>query len=84
MNFSTFTLQAGPFPRGVWLVLLLSCFVEIPEFNANSVDPDQTLHFVVSDLSLHCLPMSLLWEARHEWVKEGRQLLQTGSCLPHI
>ena len=30
------------FIRGVWLVLLLSCFVEMSELNANSVDPDQT------------------------------------------
>ena len=26
---------------------------------ANNVDPDQTLHYVASDLSLHCLPMTL-------------------------
>ena len=31
---------------------------------ANSVDPDQ-----MSDLGLHCLPMSQNWDARHEWVK---------------
>ena len=29
--------------RGVWLVSLLSCFVEFTVFNANSVDSDQTL-----------------------------------------
>ena len=40
--------------RGIWLVLLLSCFVEISELNANSVDPDQTPRFAVSDLGLHC------------------------------
>ena len=28
--------------RGVWLVLSLSCSVEISEFNANIEDPDQT------------------------------------------
>ena len=27
-------------------------------FQANSGDPDQTLHSVASDLGLHCLPMS--------------------------
>ena len=32
--------------------------------NANSVDPDQTLHDAASDLGVHCLPMSLLWDAR--------------------
>ena len=36
------------------------------ELNENGVDPDQT-----SDLGLHCLPMSLLWDARLEWVKTG-------------
>ena len=25
---------------------------------ANNVDPDQMPHYVVSDLSLHCLPMT--------------------------
>ena len=42
------------------------------------------LHSAASDLGLHCLPLSLLWDARHKWVK----LLQhtnvsnpeTGSC----
>ena len=33
-------------------------------FNANSVDPDQTPQNAASDLVLHCLPMSLLWDAR--------------------
>ena len=28
--------------RGLWLVLIISMFIEIPVFNANSVDPDQT------------------------------------------
>ena len=44
-------------------------FEEIPELNANSVDPDQTPHSAASDLGLHCLPMSLLWDAMHKWVK---------------
>ena len=37
-------------------------------FNANSVDPAQTLRSVASDLGLHCLSMSLLWNASHKWV----------------
>ena len=36
--------------------LLLSCFAELSELNANSVDPDQMPH---SDLGLLCLSMSL-------------------------
>ena len=52
--------------------LLNSCFVEISELYANSVDPDQTPHSAASDLSLHCLPMSLLSEARYKWVKRDQ------------
>ena len=47
--------------RDVWF-LLVSCFVEI------SVDPDQMPCFAASDLGLHCLPMSLIWDARLKWV----------------
>ena len=43
--------------------------MEISVFSANSVDLNQTQHSVASDLGLHCLPMSLLWDARHKWVK---------------
>ena len=39
--------------RGVWLFLLIPCFIEIPVFNANSVDPDQTPRSVASDLGVH-------------------------------
>ena len=56
--------------RGVCLVfLLLLCFIESPVFNANSIDPDQTLCSVASDQGLNCLPMSLLRDAMHKWVK---------------
>ena len=55
--------------RGVWLVFIITIFIEIPVLNANSVDPDQTLHSAASDLGPHCLPLSLLWDARHKWVK---------------
>ena len=56
--------------KGMFISLLLHvpCFIEIPVFNANSVDPDQMPHSMASDLGLHCLPMSLLWEARHKCV----------------
>ena len=36
---------------------------------ANSADPDQTPHSAASDLSLHCLPVTLLWVSRLQWVK---------------
>ena len=50
------------------LFSVLPFITEIPVFNANSVDPDQMPHFVASNLGLHCLPVSLLWDAMHKWV----------------
>ena len=52
--------------RGGWLILsAVHCmYNKIPVFNANSVDPDH-----MPDLGLHCLSVSLLWEARQKWVK---------------
>ena len=29
---------------------------------------DQTSRFAASGLGLYCLPLSLLWDARHNWV----------------
>ena len=50
--------------NNVWSVYLFvgaaSYFLETSVFNAKGVDPNQTPH---SDLGLHCLPMSLLWDA---------------------
>ena len=45
--------------------------MEFLVFNANSADPDQTQHSAASDLGLHCLPMSHLWDTRLKWVKEA-------------
>ena len=58
------------YTRGVWLVLVLSCFVKTSELLANSVDPDETSRSVASDLGLHFLPVSLLWDARfkYKWI----------------
>ena len=39
---------------------------------ANSIDPDQTPRSAASDLGLRCLLMSLLWDARLEWIKDVR------------
>ena len=54
--------------RYAWL---LSYFIEIPAFSANSVDPDQTPRSAASDLGQHCLPMSILWDARYKYVKNS-------------
>ena len=62
MESSTLPLWTGPFPteRVSGYFLLLSCLIEISISNINSIDPDHTPRSVESDLSLHCLPMSLL------------------------
>ena len=52
------------------LVLLLSYFIDITVFNANSVDSDQTPCYAAPDLGLNCLPMFLLWDARHNGLIE--------------
>ena len=44
---------------GLWVVFIITEFLM-----QNSVDQDQTPHSAASDLGLHCLPMSLLWDAR--------------------
>ena len=54
----------------MWLVFIITMFYRIPVFHANSEDLGQALHNAVSDLGLHCLPMSLLWEVTHKWVNE--------------
>ena len=37
------------------------------------------LHFAASDLGLHCLPITLLWVSRLQWVKQ-----ELVSCQMHI
>ena len=50
------------------LLLLLLLLKEISIFNANSVDSDQMPRSVASYLGLHCLLMSLSWNARYKLV----------------
>ena len=38
------------------------------ELFANSGDPDQTPHFVASDLGQHCLPVTHFGVSRLQWV----------------
>ena len=64
------------------MFLKLPCFVEISEVNANSVDPDQTPQNAASDLDLHCLPMSVLWDTRLKWVKEFALYFVSHCRLP--
>ena len=53
--------------------------IEIPVVNANSVDPDQMLHSVVSALGLHCLPITLLGVYQLKWVRSASS--QVEGCL---
>ena len=46
---------------------------------ANSGDPDQMPHSVVSDLGMHCLPLSNKKDARHIWNKNAIILLSHKS-----
>ena len=71
MDSSTIALWTWPSPtEGVsGLLLGLLVIIEIIILNANRVNPDQTLHSAASDLGLHCLRMSHLWDARLKWVK---------------
>ena len=43
---------------------------------ANNVDPNQKPHYMMSDLGLHCLPMTLLPVSRKEWVKDLSAIFQ--------
>ena len=64
MESPTFSLESTfPISGVSGYFSLLSCFIEISELTANSVDSDRTPRSAASDLGLHCLPMSLLWEA---------------------
>ena len=69
MDSSTTTVWTGLYPIAGCLVGNYYYYffkIEIPVFNAYSVNPDQTPHSAASDLGLLCLPMSLLWDARHK------------------
>ena len=53
----------------------------IPVFNADSADLDQTPLSVASDLGLHCLSVSLLWEARHKYLLKILPSIQSDKIL---
>ena len=69
--------------RDVWLVFfyhhVVYIYKYIPVLNAKSVDPGQTPRSVASDLGLHCLPMSHLWDARLKWVNVAFSRITTES-----
>ena len=60
-----------------WYLLLL---LKRSNVIANSVNTDQMPSYAAFDLGLHCLPMSLLSDARHKWVT----IINTQIQLTHI
>ena len=46
----------------------------ISVYNAYSVDPDQAPRSAASGLGLHCLPMFLSLDTRHNWVRKNNYL----------
>ena len=52
------------------------------ELSANSGDLDQMPHSVISDLGLHCLPITLLRVSRLQWVKQP--LCIKTKCIDYI
>ena len=77
MDSSTLTLWSSPFliERVSSWSLLLQCFVEIPVVNTNSVEPYKKPQTAATDLGKQCLPMLLLWDARHKWVNVNNNKL---------
>ena len=62
MDSSILTLWTGPC---VWMVFIIIIVRrKKSELKANSEDTDQTPRSAASDLGLHCLPMSLIKDAR--------------------
>ena len=51
-----------------FLILFILQWLKVPLINANSVDPDQMLHFTASDLGQLCLPITLLWVCQLKWL----------------
>ena len=42
--------------------------------NVSNVDPEQMPQNMVPDQGVHCLPMYLLRNARHKWVKRNKKI----------
>ena len=51
------------------MFLALPFILEFSLLDANGADPDQTPRSAASDLGLHCLQMSLLWDTWYKWAK---------------
>ena len=67
MDSSTVICWTSPFAI-LGVLGLFCCFYSISDGKscliAKNVDPNQTPHYVASDLGLHCLPMTLFQVSR--------------------
>ena len=68
LDSSTSSLWTGAFSIERVLVSVTTFYRNL-FFNANRVGPDQTPRSAASDLGLHGLSMSIVWDTRHKWVK---------------
>ena len=66
MYLPTLISRMSPFPILSGVGQYFSFFSNL---YANSEDPDQTPHYAVSDLGLHCLPLSHKKDIGLIWVK---------------
>ena len=58
--------------------------MEIPVFNANTVDPDQTPGTVAADLGLHCLQITILYHFTVLYIDEkGRPWSNYADAKAH-
>ena len=48
---------------------------------ANSGDPEKMPHSAAYDLGPHCLPITLLWVSRLQWVNYMIAEIQNESCI---
>ena len=51
----------------------MTSVIDIPVFNTNSVDPDQTPHSAASDLGLHSFRISMFWDSLHKWIMRDQK-----------
>ena len=61
-----------------WYFIFIQILIE--KYASKQYDPDQTPHFVASDLGLHYLPMSHKKDARRMWIKMQLFCLSHESC----
>ena len=70
--------------RGIGSILSFLFYFGWKILLANSVDPDQTPHYVASELDLHWLPIALYGFPGKNGLKETLALMQIGLKLNNL